>query len=135
MELSKRKGCGAEGRLDVLKDGSPWEVKVRNSWVSPFLATPPHIKRNIQTYRDKKDVHRWGLGLLMLVRYADSPIGPYDELLYGIPFQKPRWFEVMSHRRLPVTYVSSEASLHNGRHNRGIRKELADFEFHEQRGF
>ncbi|MCD0165179.1 hypothetical protein IHN58_05875, partial [Deinococcus sp. 12RED42] len=64
-----------------------------------------------------------GRGVLMLVRYASSPVGPYDELL---------WAEVRGSpvgRRPQVTriVVSTEASVVWGRRNWGIPKELASF--------
>lgn len=62
-------------------------------------------------------------GVLMLVRYASSPVDPYDELL---------WAEVRGSpvgRRPQVTriVVSTEASVVWGRRNWGIPKELASF--------
>lgn len=135
MELSRRKDRGVEGALDIPTRSSPWELKVQSSWVFPFLVTPARSRRIVRSDCDKKDAHKWGLGILMIVRYADSPVGPYDELLYSLPFKRPTLgMEILAPRRLPVIYVSSEASLRNGRTNWGIRKELADFTFIEKKG-
>ncbi|MFC4427409.1 hypothetical protein [Deinococcus navajonensis] len=64
-------------------------------------------------------------GALMLVRYAASPVGPYDELL---------WLEWASGllRGRPVVrniVVSSEDSVFWGRHNWALPKRLASFEW------
>lgn len=62
------------------------------------------------------------LGLVMLVDYDESPVGPYWELLFLSGF-----------RTITRIYVSSEESAVNGRENWGIPKEVADFEV-ERRG-
>jgi hypothetical protein len=70
------------------------------------------------------------LGLAMFVDYTASPVGPYRELLFI-----PGTFR-FGKRRLPsITkiYVSTRASMENGRRNWGIPKELADFDVDEGR--
>jgi len=64
-------------------------------------------------------------GLMLFVRYLDSDVGPYDELL---------WLDVWGlsvggsrRHTLSRIYVSTEASVFNGRVNWGIPKELAAF--------
>lgn len=65
-----------------------------------------------------------GFGAVMLIDYRQSPVGPYRELLF-IPGQ----FKQGRRRYYSITkiYVSTEASLVNGRANWGIPKELAQF--------
>jgi Acetoacetate decarboxylase (ADC) len=70
------------------------------------------------------------LGCVMFVDYTESPVGPYRELLFI-----PGTFR-FGKRRLPsITkiYVSSLASVENGRRNWGIPKELAEFEVDDGR--
>lgn len=62
------------------------------------------------------------LGLMMLVDYDESPVGPYWELLFLSGF-----------RTITRIYVSTEESAVNGRENWGIPKEVADFAV-ERRG-
>jgi hypothetical protein len=68
-----------------------------------------------------------GLGVVMLLDYTESDAGPYRELLF-VPgsFQRRRG----GGRFYSVTriYVSSMASVTNGRRNWAIPKELAKFE-------
>ena len=136
MELTKKRDREKEGALTISKAASPWRLAVRNSWVLPYMVTPAKGQRIVKSEFDKKDLHIWGIGIIMIVRYSDSPVGPYDELLYSLPFKQPQHgLEVLAPRRLPVIYVSSEASLRNGRENWGIRKELADFKFKEEKGY
>ncbi|HMO38616.1 MAG TPA: acetoacetate decarboxylase family protein [Saprospiraceae bacterium] len=63
-------------------------------------------------------------GFVMFVKYEDSPVGPYYELLLI-----PGWFRHDKGSAFAITkiYVSSEASVLGGRVNWGIPKELADF--------
>jgi hypothetical protein len=66
--------------------------------------------------------------VLGFVRYTDSNVGPYDELLWLSPWGLP-----LHGRRLHTVeriFVSSEASCYSGRLNWGIPKELARFEVH-----
>lgn len=71
---------------------------------------------------------RGRIAYMMLVDYTDSPVGPYQELLF-IPGRiackdgARRW-------TISRIFVSTEASVLNGRENWGIPKELADFEVH-----
>lgn len=69
-----------------------------------------------------------GFGSVMLVDYASSDAGPYGELLF-IPgkfrFGKKR-LDTISR-----IYVSTQASVVNGRANWGIPKEQADFRFEQ----
>ena len=67
-----------------------------------------------------------GPSLVMFVDYADSPAGPYRELLY-IPgrFHFPDGRRAWSVTRI---YVSSWDSVVNGRLNWGIPKDRADFD-------
>jgi len=71
-------------------------------------------------------VYRGWIGTVMLVDYATSPVGPYQELLF-IPglFR----FGNITSFSISKIYVSSNDSVWNGRQNWGIPKELADFSF------
>lgn len=66
------------------------------------------------------------VGLVMLVNYQTSPVGPYGELLFipGMFHYKGKYYWHIS-----KIYVSSLDSVMNGRANWGIPKELAEFKF------
>jgi hypothetical protein len=70
-----------------------------------------------------------GIGTVMLVDYRTSDVGPYRELLF-IPGQ----FQIEGKRRYVITkiYVSTMASIVNGRANWAIPKELADFDVDDE---
>jgi hypothetical protein len=71
-----------------------------------------------------------GLGVVMLIDYQHSDVGPYRELLFI-----PGRFRYRGKLYYSVTkiYVSTRASLVNGRENWGIPKQLAEFEFEEEK--
>lgn len=63
-----------------------------------------------------------GLGALMVIRYTDTPVGPYDELIIcpgSYVYQIEENGEVLERRNLRVSrvYVSSKASVFNGRNS------------------
>lgn len=68
-----------------------------------------------------------GTGLVSLVSYSESPVGPYDELIY-IP-GKWRYADGSKGYRVTRIYVSSKESTWNGRKNWNIPKQLASFNF------
>ena len=66
-----------------------------------------------------------GFRIAMVVDYTTSDCGPYQELLY-IPGRE----RFLGQKRFTISdiYVSSMASVINGRHNWGIPKKLAQFD-------
>ena len=69
---------------------------------------------------------RGRMAFAMFVDYARSDVGPYHELLY-IP-GKLRFDEKNTHLSITRIFVSSEASVVNGRINWGIPKDRCDFD-------
>ena len=103
----------------------PWHLQgeafILNYWINPqfirrhpsFHIAPSAIGRVVQ---------------VMLIRYQQSPIGAYDELLL---LDHP----ILSKRRLssiPKIFVSTQISVMHGQKLWGIPKELADFEWQTQ---
>lgn len=105
----------------------PWHLKgegfILNYWITPkfikeaddFRLAPSPLGRMVQ---------------VLLVRYTESPVGPYDELLI---MDHP----LISKRRLssiPKIYVSTLESVVHGQHLWGIPKEHAAFKWSEENG-
>ncbi|HEX4878792.1 MAG TPA: acetoacetate decarboxylase family protein [Limnobacter sp.] len=67
--------------------------------------------------------------VLMLVNYEQSNVGPYQELLY-IPGSA--LIDGRRHLTISNIWVSSQASVDNGRRNWGIPKQLANFNWQTQ---
>ncbi|KAH8097115.1 hypothetical protein BXZ70DRAFT_944312 [Cristinia sonorae] len=72
--------------------------------------------------------YKGGLAMVMIVRYTDTPVGPYDELIwipgkFSVPAGGPDAL------RITRIYVSTKESVYNGRKNWNICKAQAHFEF------
>lgn len=106
---------------------APWQLKGEGylmiySCSNDFLMTEGFIKEELKPFLWLK------FGLVMLVNYQASPVGPYGELLFipGMFHFKGKYYWHIS-----KIFVSSIDSVYNGRENWGIPKELAQFEFKE----
>ncbi|KAL0932303.1 uncharacterized protein CTRU02_213256 [Colletotrichum truncatum] len=77
------------------------------------------------------------LGMIQIIRYTESPVGPYDELLIVPGFFKYNYtdaagvFEEKKNVRVSRIYVSQKYTCWNGRTNWNIPKHLARFDWTE----
>jgi len=128
---------------------APWELKGTIYsflfWVSPqetssigndkeFLYSPLEAESSFSD-----GAYLGGLASIQVIRYTESPVGPYDELIL-VPGKfeyaaetdaKDNGFRLEMKKNLRVTraYVSQEKTCWNGRNNWNIPKNLAHFEF------
>lgn len=98
---------------DVLPASAPWNL-TGNGYILVYRFPPA-----------PEEPFAGGLGMVMLVDYETSDVGPYREMLFI-----PGFFRYRRRRYLTITeiYVSTRTSVVNGRRNWGIPKELASFE-------
>ncbi|CAE7226416.1 unnamed protein product [Rhizoctonia solani] len=117
----------------------PWTLEAEAWWILPAIPMPWQAKelprgaldpQESATFQESQATYQGGLGTIQLIRYHSSPVGPYDELLY-VPGQMNFKAGGSSLSGLSITriYVSSFASVVNGRRNWNIPKRLARFEF------
>ena len=103
---------------------APWELAA-----SGYILVLRLPKLSLETQSFTPEVLRpfriGRYGYAMFVDYASSPVGPYHELLFI-----PGAFRGvgLDHWSITKIYVSSLASVLNGRRNWGMPKELARFE-------
>jgi len=75
-----------------------------------------------------------GIGMIQLIRYHDSPVGPYDEL-FVIPgfynYEGPEGQGQKNNVRISRIYVSQKYTAFNGRTNWNIPKHLAKFDWQQ----
>jgi len=85
-----------------------------------------------------------GLGLVQVIRYTQTPVGPYDEIMI-IPGRFENMIKEVGadgkvrlrskkNYKISRIYVSHEKTCWNGRKNWNIPKHLAKFSFEEQPG-
>jgi hypothetical protein len=77
-----------------------------------------------------------GLGAVMVVRYSDTPVGPYDELIlvpgnFTVPQRSNGALPKIPKKALRISriYVSQRTTVYNGRLNWNIPKHLGRFDF------
>ena len=112
--------------VDVPRVPPPWRLR-GNGYFLLFSFKPGFLRAGgfLPPELEGADDFEGQLGVLMLVEYLESPVGPYHELLF-LAGRDLRW----RHHRFSITriYVSTEASAVNGRENWGIPKQMADFQ-------
>lgn len=114
---------------EIIDAPAPWELTGR-AYICVLRADPRTLDEHSWVPASLAGKRRSGLSLMMFVDYADSPAGPYHELLF-IPglyaFEDGRKYFSISR-----IFVSTMDSVVNGRRNWGIPKELAQFEVQDQ---
>ncbi|KAF3939678.1 hypothetical protein ABW19_dt0205616 [Dactylella cylindrospora] len=110
----------------------PWECHGHAWW---FIAWPMTSKPIYPGSCHPADFHdgvndnfHSFLGMIQVVRYTSTPVGPYDEILY-IPGHFSTPHSTSPRYRITNIYVSKPESVYNGRHNWNIPKHLAVFNF------
>ena len=102
---------------------APWQLQGRGYILAVRL---PAAVLEEQSFIDKalQATRRGPLAYVMFVDYESSNVGPYRELLFipgSLQFSAGRYLSISK------IYVSTEASVVNGRANWGIPKERCDF--------
>ncbi|KAK9771488.1 hypothetical protein SCAR479_11827 [Seiridium cardinale] len=78
--------------------------------------------------------HRGGTSQIQIIRYTESPVGPYDELIlvpgfFDYTVAEGGTIKTQKNARVTRIYVSQKYTCWNGRKNWNIPKHLAHFEF------
>ena len=98
---------------------SPWDLDGNAYWFlyTNSASTPlseghydPHEKIAAD---GSEGVFKGGLASVLVYRYKNSPVGPYDELLI-VPGKFTNPINGEEHLRISRIYVSTEASVYNG---------------------
>ncbi len=104
---------------------APWQLK-GEGYLMLYRFSNEFLMKEGCISEELKPFLWMNIGMVMLVNYQVSPVGPYGELLFipGMFHYKGKYYWHIS-----KIYVSSLDSVINGRANWGIPKELAEFEF------
>jgi len=106
---------------------APWTL-TGCGYIAAIRCDPGYLDAGCFLESARARGRRGRIAYMMLVDYTDSPVGPYQELLF-IPGRVSTTTGA-SHWTISRIFVSTEASVSNGRDNWGIPKELADFDIH-----
>lgn len=127
----------ADGAATIPADSpAPWTLKGEGYAIFFKLKTgklPPGLYHPLDTPPEgpENDDFQGGVGMIQIVRYSNTPVGPYDELLIIPGSYKVPGGEYKGKAQLRATrfYVSQRETTYNGRKNWNIPKQLARFEF------
>ncbi|ORY14191.1 hypothetical protein BCR34DRAFT_599389 [Clohesyomyces aquaticus] len=117
---------------------APWKTKSECYWLFVTLRKLPAGVYDALEAGLEKDTGEFkgGLGVIMVVRYANTPVGTYDELIlipgnYAVPQPSASGPPKIPKKALRITriYVSQRTTAYNGRVNWNIPKHLARFSF------
>lgn len=105
---------------------APWQLQ-GSGYICLLRCPQDFLQDHSFTPKSLADrLQRNTISVMIFVDYYHSPVGPYHELLF-IP---GRFFfkDNNPHPSISRIFVSSMASVINGRHNWGIPKEIANFQ-------
>ncbi|KAH8728274.1 hypothetical protein GQ44DRAFT_675519 [Phaeosphaeriaceae sp. PMI808] len=117
---------------------APWQLKAESYIMFLRLKELPKgvYDRLEETWGQQElGLFTGGLGAVLIIRYSDTPVGPYDELLlvpgsFTTPQPTPRTLKIPKKAlRISRIYVSQRTTAYNGRLNWNIPKHLARFSF------
>ena len=103
---------------------APWELRA-SGYIFVLRSARGQLGADNFTPQSLRAARTGPFAYAMFLDYTHAPVGPYRELLFI-----PGAFRYPDRTCFTITkiYVSSEASVVNGRRNWGIPKELAQFE-------
>ncbi|HSN88775.1 MAG TPA: acetoacetate decarboxylase family protein [Thermoanaerobaculia bacterium] len=110
--------------LSVSRVPAPWSL-AGSGYIFLFTFDPGFLRKGGFVPPELGDGFEATLGVLILVDYRESNVGPYRELLFLVG-RNLRWRNhLFSVSRI---YVSTEASAVNGRESWGLPKQTAQFQ-------
>ncbi|EMD87117.1 hypothetical protein COCC4DRAFT_41318 [Bipolaris maydis ATCC 48331] len=131
---------GDAERHPVPRSEAPWD-KLKAESYSLFLKLSELPKGTYDEFEaswaDEKEngAFKGGLGAVIVVRYTETPVGPYDEIIFvpgnfTTPLLPPTPSSIPAKAlRISRIYVSQRTTTYNGRLNWNIPKHLARFTF------
>lgn len=121
---------------------APWLNLSVTTYIFCFWSKSPLLEyayaplEGASSFADPKEsgAFKGGLSMIEVVRYNDTPVGPYDEIVlvpgfFEIPGTEGKNGKRKQMPRCTRIYVSQKDTLWNGRHNWNIPKHLANFSF------
>ncbi len=117
----------ANRSANVARAPAPWTLS-GCGYIAAIRCDPDYLDNDCFLESARERGRRGRIAYMMLVDYTDSPVGPYQELLFipgRVATTGGEWRWTISR-----IFVSTAASVSNGRDNWGIPKELADFDVH-----
>ncbi|MBW4438115.1 MAG: acetoacetate decarboxylase family protein [Pleurocapsa minor GSE-CHR-MK-17-07R] len=120
---------GLQVAPDLEIAGPPWPIR-GDGWIVFFKFDRSRRHGDYAATHGMRPYWRGGIGGLVWMKYRDTPVGPYDELMLvpgRIEVPKARGRGRGKYWSISRIWVSSWESVVSGRANWGIPKDRADF--------
>lgn len=116
--------CTNESTEPYVLAPAPWALKASTAYVIPMVNLSPNapdkafspLERNSSYATSGKLLA--GTGLMMIVRYSDSPVGPYDEFIVMPGLYSNPEDGLVPRLRIGRIYVSHKYTTWNGRNSK-----------------
>lgn len=102
---------------------APWELKASVAYVIPMIGLTPDVPHKAFAPLERNSSYATsgqllaGTGLMMIIRYTDSPVGPYDEFIILPGLYKNPEDGLVPRFRISRIYVSHKYTTWNGRNS------------------
>lgn len=103
---------------------APWELKASVAYVIPMIGLTPDVPHKAFAPLERNSSYATsgqllaGTGLMMIIRYTDSPVGPYDEFIILPGLYKNPEDGLVPRFRISRIYVSHKYTTWNGRNSK-----------------
>lgn len=118
--------CTNESTEPYVQAPAPWDLATQTAYIIPMLGVSPDLPVKAFAPLERTSAYAKngtclaGVGLMLIVRYKDSPVGPYDEFIII-----PGLFANVEDPGLPKfrisrIYVSHKYTTWNGRRSKSM---------------
>ncbi|KXJ85935.1 hypothetical protein Micbo1qcDRAFT_220050 [Microdochium bolleyi] len=127
--------CTNESTEPYIEAPAPWDLEAETAYIVPMLGVLPDLPVKAFAPLERTSSYATsgtclaGVGLMMVIRYKDSPVGPYDEFIIIPGLFANQEDEGLPKLRISRIYVSHKYTTWNGRRNWNIPKHLARFDW------
>jgi len=118
--------CTNESTEPYVEAPAPWDLDTQTAYIIPMLGVSPDLPvkafaplERTSAYA-KKGTCLAGVGLMLIVRYKDSPVGPYDEFIIIPGLFANTEDPGLPKFRISRIYVSHKYTTWNGRRSKFI---------------
>ncbi|KAH7031516.1 uncharacterized protein B0I36DRAFT_363198 [Microdochium trichocladiopsis] len=127
--------CTNESTEPFVEAPPPWNLEAEVAYVIPMLGLSNDLPVKAYSPLERNSTYATsgsclaGIGLMMIIRYKDSPVGPYDEFIIIPGLYSNPGDTGLRKFRISRIYVSHKYTTWNGRRNWNIPKHIARFDW------
>lgn len=109
---------------------APWDLKASVAYVVPMIGLNPDVPNKAFSPLERNSSYATsgqllaGTGLMMIIRYKDSPVGPYDEFIVMPGLYNNPKDGLIPRLRISRIYVTHKYTTWNGRNSKLFQNTL-----------